>query len=188
VIDALDGLEKIDVIQWSPDPIRLITNALSPAKNLAVEIDEKQKTAKVRAPKEELPLIIGREGQNVRLASKLTEYNIEVEGDESMSVPVAEGKEETKKPEGTKAESGEAPKEAASAEEGTHEKKEASDQDSPQVQPAADSSLTKPQTESPAEETAVPEVVTEEPVSAAPMHPETEKIVEPRTSEETKPE
>jgi N utilization substance protein A len=187
VIDALDGLEKIDVIQWSPDPIRLITNALSPAKNLVVEIDEKQKTAKVRAPKEELPLIIGREGQNVRLASKLTEFNIEVEGDDSMSVPQAETKEEVKKPEEAKTESKETPKEAVSAEEGTHEKKEAS-QDSPQAGPAEDSNLAEPQAETPAEETAVPEVVTEEPVSAAPMQPETEKIVEPRTSEETKPE
>jgi N utilization substance protein A len=90
VIDALDGLEKIDVIQWSPDPVKLITNALSPAKNLVVETDEKEKSAKVRAPREELPLIIGREGQNVRLASKLTEYEIEVEGDDSLKIPEAE--------------------------------------------------------------------------------------------------
>ncbi|HVT01104.1 MAG TPA: transcription termination factor NusA [Patescibacteria group bacterium] len=94
VIDALDGLEKIDVIQWNPDPERFITNALSPAKNLRVEIDEKAKSAKVSAPQEELPLIIGREGQNVRLASKLTEYNIEVEGDDSMSVATEEVKDE----------------------------------------------------------------------------------------------
>lgn len=120
VIDAIDGLEKIDVIQWSPDPVKFITNALSPAKNLVVEIDEKNKMAKVRAPREELPLIIGREGQNVRLASKLTEYNIEVEGDESMSMP-----EEAKKPEVATA-----PKEEVKAEEkpteetGTNEKKE----------------------------------------------------------------
>ncbi len=83
VIDALDGLEKIDVIQWSPDPVKFIANALSPAKNLTVEVDEEAKTARVRAPREELPLIIGREGQNVRLASKLTEYNIEVVGEEA---------------------------------------------------------------------------------------------------------
>lgn len=101
VIDAIDGLEKIDVIQWNSDPIKFITNALSPAKNLVVEINEDAKTAHVRAPREELPLIIGREGQNVRLASKLTEYSIEVEGDDA-------GTAET------------APHEA-----GTHEKKEA---------------------------------------------------------------
>jgi N utilization substance protein A len=87
VIDALDGLEKIDVIQWSPDPVKFITNALSPAENLSVEADPQNKIAKVKAPREELPLIIGREGQNVRLASKLTEYNIDVEGEE---VPATE--------------------------------------------------------------------------------------------------
>ncbi|MDO8269344.1 MAG: transcription termination factor NusA [Candidatus Levybacteria bacterium] len=80
VIDAVDGLEKIDVIQWSNDHARFIANALSPAKNITVELKEKEKLAIVKAPKEELPLIIGKEGQNVRLASKLTGYNIEVEG------------------------------------------------------------------------------------------------------------
>lgn len=93
VIDALDGLEKIDVIQWSPDPVKFITNALSPAKNLNVEVDLETKTAKVTAPREELPLIIGREGQNVRLASKLTEYNIDVEGEEAPQ-EVTQGTEE----------------------------------------------------------------------------------------------
>lgn len=83
VIDALDGLEKIDVIQWNPDPSRFIMNALSPAKDLTVEISEEEKIAKVKAPREELPLVIGREGQNVRLASKLSGYNIEVEGFET---------------------------------------------------------------------------------------------------------
>ncbi len=80
VIDAVDGLEKIDVIQWNNDSARFITNALSPAKNLTIELNEKEKIATVKAPKEELPLIIGKEGQNVRLASKLTGYSIEVEG------------------------------------------------------------------------------------------------------------
>lgn len=78
VIDALDGLEKIDVIQGSADIAKFIENALSPAKNLTVTVNEKEKMAEVTAPKEELPLVIGRDGQNVRLASKLTEYNIEV--------------------------------------------------------------------------------------------------------------
>lgn len=80
VIDALDGLEKIDVVQWNPDVSKFIANSLSPAKNVEVEIKEKEKLAIVTAPQEELPLIIGREGQNVRLASKLTGYAIEVEG------------------------------------------------------------------------------------------------------------
>ena len=60
VIDAVDGLEKIDVIQWNNDPSRFIANALSPAKNLTIELNEKEKVATVRAPREELPLIIGK--------------------------------------------------------------------------------------------------------------------------------
>lgn len=82
VIEALDGLEKIDVIQYSADPAKFIANALSPAKNVKVEVNEKEKIARVSASREELPLIIGKEGQNVRLASKLTECNIEVRGHE----------------------------------------------------------------------------------------------------------
>lgn len=99
VIDALDGLEKIDVIQWSGDAAKFITNSLSPAKNLTVELDEKTQTAHVKAPVDEVKLVIGRDGQNVRLASKLTEWNIEVEGEE-----VAEAVEESveqKEPEST---------------------------------------------------------------------------------------
>lgn len=92
VIDAVDGLEKIDVIQWNNDPSRFIINALSPAKNLTVDINEKEKAATVKAPKEELPLIIGKEGQNVRLASKLTGYSIEVEESDAPVEAVADTK------------------------------------------------------------------------------------------------
>lgn len=80
VIDAVDGLEKIDVIQWSSDPERFIANALSPAKELTIKLNEREKIAYVEAAQEELPLVIGREGQNVRLASKLTGYTLEVIG------------------------------------------------------------------------------------------------------------
>jgi len=97
VIDALDGLEKIDVIQGSSDPIKFITNALSPAKNIEVNVDEKEKIAHVTAPKEEMPLVIGRDGQNVRLAGKLTGYNIEVK--DGVPSVVAEEVEETPKEE-----------------------------------------------------------------------------------------
>ncbi len=94
VIDALDGLEKIDVIQWNPDPARFIMNALSPAKELTVEISEEEKIATVKAPREELPLVIGREGQNVRLASKLSGFNIEVEGVETENTGASEQEED----------------------------------------------------------------------------------------------
>lgn len=90
VIEALDGLEKIDVIQYSDDPAKYIVNALSPAKNLQVEIREEQKTAIVTAAREDLPLVIGKEGQNVRLASMLAGYNIEVEGIELPAEVVEE--------------------------------------------------------------------------------------------------
>lgn len=96
VIDALDGLEKIDVIQWNSDPARFIMNALSPAKDITVEVNEEEKIARVTAAKEELPLVIGREGQNVRLASKLSGYNIEVEGHENT---VVEDSVESEEPE-----------------------------------------------------------------------------------------
>lgn len=98
VIDAVDGLEKIDVIQWNPDPVRFIVNALSPAKNLTIEVNEKAKTAIVKAIKEELPLVIGKEGQNVRLASKLAGYTIEIEGtDEKMTNDELQSTNEAKK-------------------------------------------------------------------------------------------
>lgn len=93
VIDALDGLEKIDVIQWSSDAAKFIGNALSPAKNLTVEVDEKEQVAKVTAPTEEVKLVIGREGQNVRLAGKLTGWNIEVDGQAEVEVPEVAPKE-----------------------------------------------------------------------------------------------
>ena len=109
IIDALDGLEKIDVIQWNPDPARFITNALSPAKDLSVEVDEGARMAKVSAAREELPLVIGRDGQNVRLASKLTEYEIEVEGREEEIEEAAKKAEIVEE----KVEKGEDPHEAA---------------------------------------------------------------------------
>ena len=83
IIAEFSGIEKIDVIQWHENPKNYIGQALSPAKNVEVTVDEKSKTAHVILPKEELSLAIGKEGQNVRLASKLTGYRIEIEGKES---------------------------------------------------------------------------------------------------------
>lgn len=80
IIQEFGGIEKIDIIQWSEDPKTYITQALSPAKNINVEIDEEAKVARVLAPKDELSLAIGKDGQNVRLASKLTGYRLEIEG------------------------------------------------------------------------------------------------------------
>lgn len=85
------GGERVDIIPWSEDSAELIKASLSPAENLVVELDEKTKTAKVKAPEDQLSLAIGKEGQNVRLCAKLTGYRIEVEG-----LPVEAVKEEEK--------------------------------------------------------------------------------------------
>ncbi len=79
IIQEFAGLEKIDIIQWQEDPKAYITQALSPAKDVTVKLNEKEKVAYVSVPKEYLSLAIGKEGQNVRLASKLTGYRIEIE-------------------------------------------------------------------------------------------------------------
>ncbi|GDX62325.1 transcription termination/antitermination protein NusA [Candidatus Levyibacteriota bacterium] len=84
IIQEFAGLEKIDIIQWQDDIKSYIAQSLSPAKNVEVKIDESTMVAKVRVPKEELSLAIGKEGQNVRLASKLTGYRIEIEGNENL--------------------------------------------------------------------------------------------------------
>lgn len=80
IIQEFGGLEKIDIIEWDPDMKRFLAQALSPAKDVSVLLDEESKTARVTVPQDQLSLVIGKEGQNVRLASKLTGYRIEVEG------------------------------------------------------------------------------------------------------------
>ena len=92
VIAEFGGLEKIDIIQWQENLKDYIGQALSPAKNVRVEINEDEKTAHVFVPPEELSLAIGKEGQNVRLASKLTECRIEIEGEPTVAEAMA-GKE-----------------------------------------------------------------------------------------------
>ena len=79
VINEL-GDEKIDVISYQEDPVEFIKAALSPAKDLSVKIVEKEKTADVTVADDQLSLAIGREGQNVRLAAKLTGYKIDIKG------------------------------------------------------------------------------------------------------------
>ncbi len=74
------GEEKIDIIAYSDDPARYIAAALSPAKDVVVILDEKEKVAKVKVVESQLSLAIGRGGQNVRLAAKLTGWKIDIEG------------------------------------------------------------------------------------------------------------
>ncbi|KPU43905.1 hypothetical protein OXPF_20700 [Oxobacter pfennigii] len=77
IVDELKG-EKIDVIKWSKNPEEFIASALSPAKVLSVEVSEKEKSAKVVVLDYQLSLAIGKEGQNARLAAKLTGWKIDI--------------------------------------------------------------------------------------------------------------
>jgi N utilization substance protein A len=70
--------EKIDIIQWDPDPARFIAKALSPARVREVYLDEDEQMAEVIVPDDQLSLAIGREGQNARLAVKLTDWKIDI--------------------------------------------------------------------------------------------------------------
>lgn len=80
VVDELHG-EKIDIIVWSEDPEVLIENSLSPAKVVSVVVEPDEKTARVIVPDHQLSLAIGREGQNARLAAKLTGYRIDIKSE-----------------------------------------------------------------------------------------------------------
>lgn len=92
VISELEG-EKIDIVQFSPDEEVFILAALSPAENLKIVVNEKKKAAVVEAPEDQLSLAIGRGGQNVRLATKLTGYRIDIQGAKKEAKPKKEKKE-----------------------------------------------------------------------------------------------
>ncbi len=81
------GDEKIDIIPYDEDIKRYIANALSPAKNIGeVTIDEAEHRAVVKVPEDQLSLAIGRSGQNVRLAAKLTDWNIDIDGGDDAGI------------------------------------------------------------------------------------------------------
>jgi N utilization substance protein A len=77
IVNELNG-ERIDVVQWDPQPARFVANALSPAQVLSVSVSEEDNTASVAVPDRQLSLAIGREGQNARLAAKLTGWRIDI--------------------------------------------------------------------------------------------------------------
>lgn len=79
VIEELGG-EKIDIIEWNEKPEKFIASAISPAKVISVSLDEERREAKVTVPEDQLSLAIGKQGQNVRLAAKLTGWKIDVLG------------------------------------------------------------------------------------------------------------
>ena len=83
VVNELLG-EKIDVIEWDEDPIKFISNSLSPAVADRVNLNEEEESALVLVPERQLSLAIGREGQNVRLGAKLTNWRIDIEATTSV--------------------------------------------------------------------------------------------------------
>lgn len=80
IVNDLKG-EKIDIITWSDDPAVLIENALSPSNVVSVDVDTEEKSARVVVPDYQLSLAIGKEGQNARLAAKLTGYKIDIKSE-----------------------------------------------------------------------------------------------------------
>lgn len=83
IVEELNG-EKIDIIKWSEDISEYISNSLSPAKVLNVFVEEDDKTARVVVPENQLSLAIGKEGQNARLAAKLTGWKIDINSEEQF--------------------------------------------------------------------------------------------------------
>lgn len=80
IVDDLKG-EKIDIITWSEDPAIFIENSLSPSKVVSVDVNEEEKSARVVVPDYQLSLAIGKEGQNARLAARLTGYKIDIKSE-----------------------------------------------------------------------------------------------------------
>jgi N utilization substance protein A len=92
IVSELNG-EKIDVVMWSPEPANFIANALSPAHIVSVELNKAEQVATVIVPDKQLSLAIGKEGQNARLAAKLTSWRIDIK---SASVAESEKIKEVK--------------------------------------------------------------------------------------------
>ncbi|MCZ6539150.1 MAG: transcription termination factor NusA, partial [Chloroflexi bacterium] len=88
VVNELLG-EKIDVIEWDEDPVKFISNSLSPAVVDRVELNAEEESATVLVPDRQLSLAIGREGQNARLAAKLTNWRIDIQGTTQAVQPEA---------------------------------------------------------------------------------------------------
>jgi N utilization substance protein A len=121
VVAELAG-EKIDVIPWSDDPAVFVANALSPAHVLSVDIDEEKRIASVTVPERMLSLAIGREGQNARLAARLTGWRIDIRSDVSVAEAKAAAEAEAAQsvaveaPAAEAAEAAEAPSESTAEE------------------------------------------------------------------------
>ena len=93
IVEELRG-EKIDIINWSENPAVLIENALSPAKVVSVTVNEEEKSAEVVVPDYQLSLAIGKEGQNARLAARLTNFKIDIKSESQVGLTPSEPVEE----------------------------------------------------------------------------------------------
>ena len=93
ITSELSG-EKIDIIPWSADPKTFVANSLSPAKVISIAIDEKEHKATVEVADDQLSLAIGKSGQNVRLAAKLTGWRIDIKGDGTKEEIIIKPKKE----------------------------------------------------------------------------------------------
>ena len=90
IVAELNG-EKVDIILWDEDPGRFVAEALSPAEVINVRIDDEHKIANVVVPERQLSLAIGKEGQNARLAAKLTSWRIDIRSDAGVATAAAGG-------------------------------------------------------------------------------------------------
>jgi N utilization substance protein A len=102
VMSEVGEQEKIDIVVWDEDPVAYITNALSPTKVDHVKLNEKDKKAEVKVAEDQLSIAIGKSGQNVRLASKLAGYEIDMVSDEPRRPKEEKPKEEQKPAEAPK--------------------------------------------------------------------------------------
>ena len=80
-LTELNG-EKIDIVEWSEDPVVFVANALSPSKVLDVQVNEEERSTTVVVPDYQLSLAIGKRGQNARLAAKLTGWKIDIKSED----------------------------------------------------------------------------------------------------------
>jgi len=150
IVNELDG-ERIDVVQWDPDPARFVANALSPAQVTSVSTSEEDNTASVVVPDRQLSLAIGKEGQNARLAAKLTGWRIDIRSESAMqeaglpAAVVEEAPAEAVAEEVAPAEEGVAPSEQPAAEEVAPAEEAAAPSEEPEVAVAEEAPAVAPE-------------------------------------------
>lgn len=173
IIAELGG-EKVDIVEWNEDPIVFITNSLSPAKIVSVDINEEEQAAAVVVESDQLSLAIGKGGQNVRLAARLTGWKINISGDEEESGEApADGEASATEEASEETAAEEVPVEEVATEETSGEEPEGKDVTEEVAEEVAEEA-----TEEPAQEA---EEAAEEVVEEAPAEEETKE----EESEET---